>query len=170
LTNYDRTTMSNGRNMVGAAAEVERAVGEETLLRAMFGGDTAAVTRVSRAAVEFYPKKATLSAWTAIAKAGSKQGAPEMAEAYIAASLLHEKRLPSDSDTRIWPSQYLSQQRFSDITRSQKAALLEQAKAMRERVGPEAFDQAFCNFDERAALVAMRAVRADLVENWQRVL
>jgi hypothetical protein len=169
-TAYDRTTMSNGRNMVAAAAELEQAVGEEVLLRAMFGGDAAAVTAVSRAAVELFPKRATLAAWDAIAKAGAKRGAPEMAEAYVAASLMHENALPSDVDSRIWPGAHLPQRRFSDITRPQKSALLAQARAMRERVGAAAFDQAFCNFDDRAALVAMRAVRADLVANWKRVL
>jgi len=167
---YDRTTMSNGRNMVAAAAELEQAVGEEVLLRAMFGGDAEAVKAVSRAAVELFPKRPTPAAWSAIAKAGSKRGAPEMAEAYIAACLMHENALPSDGDSRIWPGAHLPQQRFSDITRSQKNALLSQARTMRERVGAAAFDQAFCNFDDRAALVAMRAVRADLVANWKRVL
>ncbi|HEY9024267.1 MAG TPA: hypothetical protein VIP05_08200 [Burkholderiaceae bacterium] len=169
-TQYDRTTMSNGRNMVAAAAELEQVVGEQVLLRAMFSGDAAAVTAVSRAAVELFPKKATPAAWNAIAKAGSKRGAPEMAEAYIAASLLHAKALPSDGDSRIWPGAHLPQRRFSEITRSQRNALLAQARAMRERVGQVAFDQAFCNFDDRAALVAMRGVRPDLVANWKRVL
>jgi hypothetical protein len=120
--------------------------------------------------VELFPKRLTPAAWNAIAKAGSKRGAPEMAEACIAACLMHENALPSDHDSRIWPGAHLPQRRFSDITRSQKTALLAQASAMRERLGPAAFDQAFCNFDDRAALVAMRAVRADLVANWKRVL
>lgn len=170
LTQYDRTRMSNGRNMVGAAAELEQAIGEETLLKAVFGGDANAVTAVSRAAVELYPKRATHGAWQAIAVAGRKQGATQLAEVYIAASLLHEKKLPDDSDWKVSPRAHLSLLSFSEITRAQKKTLLAQAEATRQRVGPEAFDQAFCNFDERAATVAMRAIRADLVANWQRVL
>jgi hypothetical protein len=170
MTAYDITTMSNGRNMVGAAAALEHAVGEDTLLRAMLGGDAAAITAVSRAAVDLYPKVATIGAWNAIANAGRKRGAEQMAEAFIAASLLHEKKLPDNGDSRIWPGAHLSIRQFSDIARPQQRALLAQAAAMRERVGESAFDQAFCNFDERAALVAMRALRADLAANWQRVL
>lgn len=170
LSAYDVTRMSNGKNMVGAAAELEQAVGEATLLKAVFGGDAQAVSQVSRAAVELYPKKATQGAWQAIAVAGRKQGAHEMAEAYLAASLLHDKKLPDDSNWRISPRAHLPLTRFSDITKAQKKALLAQAEAARERLGAEAFDQAFCNFDERAATVAMRAIRSDLLANWKRVM
>jgi hypothetical protein len=166
---YDRTRMSNGRNMVAAAAELEQVVGEQTLLKAMFGGDASAVTAVSRAAVELYPKKATHGAWNAIAVAGRKEGAHELAEGYLAASLLHEKKLPDNGNWRISPRAHLPLTQFSQITSAQKRQLIAQGQAARERLGP-VFDQAFCNFDERAATVAMRAVRKDLLANWQRVL
>jgi hypothetical protein len=170
LSGYDVTRMSNGRNMVGAAAQLEQVVGEQVLLNAMFGGDAKAVSEVSRAAVELFPKKATTGAWNAIGAACRKQGAHEMAEAFLAASLLHEKKLPADSDWRMSARAHLPLLRFSDVTKAQKKALLAQADAARQRLGAAVLDQAFCNFDERAATVAMRAIRSDLLANWQRVL
>lgn len=169
LSGYDVTRMSNGRNMVGAAAQLEQVVGEQVLLSALFGGDAKAMREVSKAAVELFPKKATPGAWKAIGAACRKEGAHEMAEAFLAASLLHEKKLPADSDWRMSARAHLPLMRFSDVTKAQKKALLAQADAARQRLGP-AFDQAFCNFDERAATVAMRAIRGDLLANWKRVL
>jgi len=47
--------------------------------------------------------------------------------------------------------------------------LIEQGKKALERLGPK-FDQAFYNFDEEVARVAIKEVRADLLANWKPVL
>jgi hypothetical protein len=107
LTEYDSTRMFNGKSMQKAAAEMEQAIGKETLHKAMFSGDPNAVTKLSKAAVDIFPKEVTQGAWNAISKAGKKAGAHEMAEAYLAASLVHTKKLPSNSDWRISPRAHL---------------------------------------------------------------
>ena len=56
---YDFKKMANGKNMVKAARELEKAVGEATLMRAYFGGDKNAIRKVLRAADKIYPKKTT---------------------------------------------------------------------------------------------------------------
>lgn len=171
-SDYDRTTLSNGKNMQQAAQELEAAVGEPMLLRAYFSGNKAAIRAISRAAVDIYPQKVSPGTWNAALEVGGKEGAActkKLAECFIAASLLSEGKLPPNADASSMRRSQLPVSAFSRINDRQQAALLKQAEAARERLGPK-FDQAFYNFDEGAAKQALRAVRDDMMANWKNVL
>lgn len=169
---YDIETLSNGKKMRQATQELEAAVGDATLMRAYFGGDAAAIRKVSRAAVNIFPKSVTLGAWNAIEKvAGNKDKSytQQLAECFVGASLVGEGKLPPYINNLSYASNYLSVYDFSQINAKQQKEITNQAKQVRERLGAK-FDQAFYNFDEKAAKMAMRAVHEDLRANWKCVL
>lgn len=169
---YDQRGMANGKRMLQAAQELEAALGEATLMRAYFKGDKAAIRKLSRAAVDIYPKKVSPAAWSAALAVGGKDGSRQLAECLVAASLLSEGRLPRNAivfSIAELPGWHLPINHFSDINTAQQEKLIEQGKKARERLGPK-FDQAFYNFDKEAAKQAMKQVREDLLANWKPVL
>lgn len=164
---YDWMRMVNGKSLLRAARELEEAVGKETLERAYFGGDAAAISAVSRAAVDIYPKRVTGNAWSAIKRFGGGDGTQQLAECFVGASLLDEGKVPRNGIG--WAGKYLPVMNFSDIKGKQQTELKKQAQQARARLGAT-FDQAFYNFDSAATVKAMSAVRSDLRANWKRVL
>ena len=169
---YDQTGMANGKRMLQAAQELETALGEATLMRTYFKGDEAAIRKLSRAAVDIYPKKVSPAAWSTALAVGGKEGSRQLAECLIAASLLSEGRLPRNAivfSIAELPGWHLPINHFSDINTAQQEKLIAQGKKPRERLGPK-FDQAFYNFDKEAAKQAMKQVRGDLLANWKSVL
>lgn len=168
-TAYDDAVMNNGKKMREAAEELEKTIGEATLIRAFFSGDKAAIRKISRAAVDIYPQKVTPGAWSAIATVGGKEGARELAECFVGASLLAEGRMPPDDVGVAFAASHLPVKNFYGINSKQQKAMLEQAKQARDRLGAK-FDQAFYNFDEKAARQAMKAVHKDLLVNWEPVM
>ena len=173
LSLYDRQKLANGKRLPQAARELEEKVGEPTLLRAYFRGDAAAIRKLSRAAVDIFPKKANAVAWNFIDRAGSLRGSQQLAECFVGASLLHERKLPdsysADTPEGSYAGRYLPVRRFSDITPKQAQRMKEQAEQARERLGPK-FDQAFYNFDTQALEKSMKGLREDLLMHWKPVL
>lgn len=146
------------------ALKLEEAVGEETLKLAYFSGDKDAISKISRAAVDIYPKKVTIAAWNAATKVKNTGGMRRLVECFAGASLLAEGKLPG-----YYTGMYLPVQHFSSMDSWQKKAILEQAKQARDRLGAK-FDQAFYNFDKTATDQAMKAVHEDLLANWEPVM
>lgn len=174
LSFYDRQTLSNGKKLSQAARELEEKVGEPTLLRAYFKGDAAAIRKLSRAAVDVMPKEANAVAWNFIHSVGKLRGSQQLAECFVGASMLHERKLP-DSYSASKPKgshagRYLPVGRFSDIRPEQAQRMKEQAEQARERLGPSKFDQAFYSLDTQVLAQSMRSLREDLVMHWKPVL
>jgi len=169
---YDRAKMDNGKRMIHAAQELETTVGEATLMRAYFKGDKAAIRKVSRAAVDIFPKKVTFSAWNAIGKVvgKNKKDAQRLAECFLGASLVNEGKLPSHMNGLGYAGEYLPVFNFWQITDKQQKDLKRQAQQVREQIGAKKFDQAFYNFDEKAAEGALKAVSKELLSKWEPVL
>jgi hypothetical protein len=167
-TAYDPLVMENGKSMVGTAAELERIVGKKALRRAYLGGDPAAISKVSRSAVDLYPKKPSTWVWLEICDNMPRRVAPKAAECLIAASLIDCGRLPPEQFLRV-PVQGLPLRRFADITAKQKRQLREQGLAVRDRLGAS-WNQAFYNFDHHVGLPALARLSADLEKHWRPVL
>ena len=70
------------------ALKLEEAVGEETLALAYYSADKDAISEISRAAVDIYPTKVTIAAWSAIKMAKDKRDVRKLAECFAGASLL----------------------------------------------------------------------------------
>jgi hypothetical protein len=137
---YDYQKLSNGKTLTQAARELEDKVGEPTLLRAYFKGDAAAIRKLSRAAVGVMPKETNAVVWNFINSVGKLHGSQQLAECFVGASLLHERKLPDSGSTKkpkgSYAGRYLPVERFSDITPKQAQRIKEQAEHARERLGP----------------------------------
>jgi hypothetical protein len=152
------------------AQELAEVVGDVTLMRAYFSGDTDAISEISRTAVDIYPKKVARAAWFVIDGFPEKEDKRKIAECFVGASLLAEGTLPPLDDGSCFAGQHLPVKCFSDIVNPrQQNAILKQAKQARDRLG-EKFDQAFYNFDLNAAYFAMVDVSDDLLDNWKPVM
>ena len=92
---YDLSKLPNGKRWSQAAAELEQAVGTETLRRAYFGGDVDAIKKVSVAVVNIWPKAPTLAAWHSIQSSPRSQR-QSLAECYVGAALISTGKLPPD--------------------------------------------------------------------------
>lgn len=173
LAPYDFSRLSNGKRWSAAAAELEQAVGTDTLQRAYFSGDADAVRAVSAATIEIWPKDVTNTAWRSI-RSGSHEQRRRLAECFVGAALIATGNVPPEpapgSGSRgNWAMDYLPVTRFSNITPPQAQALRAQAEALRARLGP-AFDQAFYGFDEAIQGEAMASIRAGIHAAWKPVL
>jgi hypothetical protein len=173
-TAYDSQKLSNGKTLTQAAAELEKAVGEPTLLRALFKGDALALRQVSQAAVAVFPKKSSAATWRAIESAVANGSAQLLAECFVGASLLHEGKVPeilNPKTKRIASAhRYRPVHRFSDNTPQQQKNLRLQAKRLRSEIGETKFDQAFYNFDREATQQALTTLQRKLQDHWPTVL
>lgn len=163
---YDSEVFPNGKKVMQAAQELEEAVGEATLLRAYFSGDKAAIRKVSRAAVDIFPKMVTLGVWDAIQEVAANKDnryIQPLGECFVGASLLSSGELPPKIP------QYQRVFDFSQINAEQQKEIKNQAEQVRERLGT-AFDQAFYNFDKDEAEESIKLVYEDLRTHWKSVL
>ncbi|WP_197329799.1 hypothetical protein [Ralstonia syzygii] len=160
---YDVMKLPNGRRLKTAAADIERAVGKETLQRAYFSGDQDAIDKVATAIVNIWPKAPTLTALDSIGqrKPPKRQ---VLAECFAGASLLHVGQLPGG-----WTRGFLPVSDFAQISAGQAEQMRRQAEDARKRLG-EAFDQAFCNFAPGPQKAALVSIEKDLMDHWERVL
>jgi hypothetical protein len=170
---YDFRRLPNGKRWSAAAAELEQAVGSETLQRAYFSGDADAVRAVSAATIEIWPKDVTNAAWRSI-RAGSREQKRRLGECFVGAALIATGKVPPEprpgsGNSGNWAMDYLPVTRFSDIAPHQAEAIRTQAEALRAELGP-VFDQAFYGFDEAIQGEAMAAIRAAIHAAWKPVL
>jgi hypothetical protein len=173
LSKYDFNKLPNGKRWSAAAAELEQAVGSETLQRAYFGGDADAIRAVSAAAIGIWPRDVTNAAWRSI-KSGSREHQRRLAECFVGAALIATgmvppEPVPGSGNNGNWAMDYLPITKFSKITPQQAQALQTQAEALRARHGPT-FDQAFYGFDEAMQGEAMASIRKDIHAAWKPVL
>jgi hypothetical protein len=171
---YDFNRLSNGKRWSAAAAELEQAVGSDTLQRAYFSGDADAVRAVSAATVEIWPKDVTNTAWRSIRSSGGRKEQQRLAECFVGAALLATGRVPPEprpgsGNNGNWAMDYLPVATFTKITPPQAQALKTQAEALRARLGP-VFDQAFYGFDAAIQGEAMASIRAAIHAAWKPVL
>lgn len=173
LNSYDFSRLANGKRRSQAAAELEQAVGSDTLQRAYFSGDADAVRAVSAATVEIWPKDVTNAAGRSI-RAGTRAEQRTLAECFVGAALIvtgtvPPEPLPGSGNNGNWPLDYLPVTQFSRISPAQTEALRTQAEALRADLGP-AFDQAFYGFDWEIQGEAMAQIRAAIHAAWRPVL
>ncbi|AXV77953.1 MULTISPECIES: hypothetical protein [Ralstonia solanacearum species complex] len=163
FTPLDIMTLPNGKRLKAAAADLERAVGKETLQRAYFSGDQGAIDKVATAIVNIWPKAPTLTALDSIGQRRPRKR-QVLAECFAGASLLHVGQLPDG-----WTRGFLPVYDFAQISAGQAEQMRRQAEDARERLG-EAFDQAFCNFAPGPQKAALVSIEKDLMAHWKRVL
>lgn len=173
LSRYDFAKLPSGKRWSAAAAELEQAVGSETLQRAYFSGDADAIRAVSAAAIGIWPRDVTNAAWRSI-RSGSREHQRRLAECFVGAALIATGKVPPEpvpgsGNNGNWAMDYLPVTQFSKITPQQAEALQTQAEALRARLGP-AFDQAFYGFDEAMQGEAMASIRDDVHAAWKPVL
>ncbi len=170
---YDLSRLPNGKRWGTAAAELEQAVGTETLQRAYFSGDADAIRKVSAAVVDVWPKEATNTAWQAISLSRTQQRR-SLAECFVGAALLSTGKLPPDpgmgsGNSGNWAWAHLPVGQFRQITPRQAKAIQEQAQALRSKLGGT-FDQAFYGFNSHTQGKAMEAIQAQIHREWKPVL
>lgn len=169
----DFSRLSNGKRWAAAAAELERAVGGDTLQSAYFGGDADAIRAVASAAVNIWPKDVTNTAWRSI-KSGNRAQQQRLAECFVGAALLATGRVPPEptpgsGNDGNWAMDYLPVAKFSRIAPAQAEAIRTQAGELRARLGA-AFDQAFYGFDRETQGQAMAEIRDAIHAAWKPVL
>ena len=173
LSPYDFERLPNGKRWATAAAELERAVGSDTLQRAYFSGDADAIRAVSAAIVDIWPKDVTNAAWRSI-RSGDRGEQQRLAECFVGAALLATGKVPPEpapgsGNNGNWAMDYLPVATFNRISPAQAQALRTQADAMRAQLGT-AFDQAFYGFDREAQGQAMAQIRGAIRAAWKPVL
>ncbi|QCR10235.1 type III effector [Brenneria rubrifaciens] len=161
---YHRFKLPSGDSWPQAAQRVESKVGEDTLLRAFFGGDSSAISKVSTAAAQVYPQVASQRTESQIWLAGQLRGSQQLAECYAGALLAADQPLPDS-----WTRNMLPVFSFSDIKPEQAKLMQEQAQASRQRMG-EVFDAAFFSADTKTQQQSLGALREDLLMYWKPVL
>lgn len=169
----DFRRLSNGKRWATAAAELEQAVGRDTLQRAYFSGDADAIRAVTYAAVNIWPKDVTNTAWRSI-KSGNRAQRQWLAECFVGAALLATGSVPSEptpgsGNDGNWARDYLPVTTFSRISPSQAEAIRMQAGELRAQLGT-AFDQAFYGFDRETQGQAMAQIRDAIHAAWNPVL
>lgn len=169
----DFSRLPNGKRWSTAAAELERAVGSDTLQRAYFSGDGDAIRAVTSAAVNIWPKDVTNTAWRSI-KSGNRVQQQRLAECFVGAALLATGSVPAEptpgsGNDGNWAMDYLPVAKFSRISPGQAEAIRTQAGELRARLGT-AFDQAFYGFDRENQGQAMAQIRDAIHAAWKPVL
>ncbi|HEX8956009.1 MAG TPA: hypothetical protein VF798_07035 [Burkholderiaceae bacterium] len=170
---YDLSKLPNGKRWSQAAAELEQAVGTETLHRAYFGGDVDAIQKVSAAVVDIWPKAPTLAAWRSIQSIPRSQR-QSLAECYVGAALISTGKLPPDpapgaGGNGAWAWSFLPVGQFRQIMPKDSETILQQTEALKAKLGAQ-FDQAFFGFDPDTQGAAMRAVSSQIHGAWKPVL
>ena len=173
LSSYDFSRLSNGKRWSAAAAELEQAVGSDTLQRAYFSGDADAVRAVSAATISIWPKDVTNTAWRSI-RSHSPREQQALAECFVGAALLATGAVPAEprpgsGNDGNWPMSYLPVMEFNQISPAQAEALRTQAETVRSYLGPE-FDQAFYGFNQEMQGEAMAHIRGAIHAAWRPVL
>ena len=161
---YHEFKLSNGKTWTQAANEIEQKVGEETLLKAVFSGDKNAISDVSSAAANIYPKAYSTQVWNNIGLVTEMRGTQELTECYVGALAANEVEIP---DTYSKP--YLPVSFLDNISAQDRQQMAEQAKACQERMG-DVFNAAFFGFDKDGQKDALKAVREDVKMYWKPVL
>ncbi|TAM85161.1 hypothetical protein EPN42_15970 [bacterium] len=164
---YDSNKLANGKKWTAAAAELEAVVGKDTLHRAYFGGEAAAIKQVTAAIVDIWPKTPLDNVWRTI-RFEPQRYKQALGECFVGLSLWHTNQMPKLSGYH-YAFDLLPIAHFSNIRQKDAARMVAQAKAAHKRLGP-ALDQAFFNMDNEASRGALRQIRGDLLEQWEPVL
>ncbi|WP_146013948.1 hypothetical protein [Trinickia dabaoshanensis] len=170
---HDFSRLSNGKRWATAAAELERAVGSDTLQRAYFSGDADAIRAVTSAAVNIWPQDVTNTAWRSI-KPSNRAQQQRLAECFVGAALLATGSVPPEptpgsGNDGNWAMDYLPVATFSRISPTQAEAIRMQAGELRAQLGT-VFDQAFYGFDRETQGEAMAQIRDAIHAAWKPVL
>ncbi|SDW61936.1 hypothetical protein SAMN05444064_105113 [Pseudomonas syringae] len=161
---YHDFKLATGDSWPGAAKRIEGAVGEDTLLKAFFGGDDHAIGEVARASAQIYPKLASSRTEQELYRAGMLRGSQQLAECYAGALLASDQPLPES-----WTRNMLPVFSFSDMQPEQANKVKRQAEKSRERMGI-VFDAAFFSPDLKTQRQALGMLREDLLMHWENVL
>ncbi|MEW5289212.1 type III effector [Erwinia papayae] len=161
---YHGFKLPSGRSWPQAAQDVEKKVGEDTLLRAFFSGDDDAIRKVSTAAAQVYPQAASQQTESQIWLAGQLRGAQHLAECYAGALLVAGQSLPES-----WTRNMLPVFSYNEITDHQASQIKQQALESKQRMG-DVFDAAFFAADLKTQKTALGMLREDLLMHWKPVL
>ncbi|MFH7343216.1 type III effector [Pseudomonas syringae pv. tagetis] len=161
---YHGFKLATGDSWPGAAKRIEGAVGEDTLLKAFFGGDDDAIGEVAKAAARIYPRLASSRTEQELYRAGMMRGSQQLAECYAGALLASGQPLPKS-----WTLNMLPVFSFSDMQPEQAKKAQLQAEKSHERMGI-IFDAAFFSPDLKTQRQALGMLREDLLMHWEKVL
>jgi hypothetical protein len=174
-----RTPVELARTVVEAMGQD----GEETLKKAYFSGDPAALKKLDDAMFQVLPRKVTPNAWPALQKIGgpmSKMRPEKLVEMFIGSMLIHSpQELVKALDRAIDTLPPATARQLDEWMRTRDAddphnpatmltAIRRQTLELRERIGADRFDTVFCrhNLDPRQRVTMMR----ELTDLWQPVL
>ncbi|WP_158534267.1 hypothetical protein [Paracidovorax avenae] len=164
---YDFSKLANGKRLKAAAAELEATVGKEVLRKAFFAGDPQAISQVTDAVLDIWPKRPNFSAWPMVRWLPRHQQ-QALGECFVGLSLLDQQKLPTTSHS-VWASQLLPVWTFDSISKQQAQRMQEQAEEARNRFG-RPFDRAFCHTDPEVQAAAMQKIGEELARWWKTVL
>lgn len=161
---YHGFKLATGDSWPAAAKRIEGAVGEDTLLKAFFGGDDDAISEVAKAAAQIYPRLASSRTEQELYRAGMMRGSQQLAECYAGALLASGQPLPER-----WSRNMLPVFSFSDMQPEQAKKAQLQAEQSHERMGI-IFDAAFFSPDLKTQRQALGMLREDLLMHWENVV
>ncbi|GKQ29880.1 type III effector [Pseudomonas syringae pv. theae] len=161
---YHGFKLATGDSWPAAAKRIEGAVGEDTLLKAFFGGDDDAISEVAKAAAQIYPRLASSRTEQELYRAGMMRGSQQLAECYAGALLASGQPLPES-----WSRNMLPVFSFSDMQPEQAKKAQLQAEQSHERMGI-IFDAAFFSPDLKTQRQALGMLREDLLMHWENVV
>ncbi|RMP27629.1 Type III effector HopV1 [Pseudomonas syringae pv. delphinii] len=161
---YHGFKLTTGDSWPDAAKRIEGAVGEDTLLKAFFGGDDDAISEVAKAAAQIYPRLASSRTEQELYRAGMMRGSQQLAECYAGALLASGQPLPES-----WSRNMLPVFSFSDMQPEQAKKAQLQAEQSHERMGI-IFDAAFFSPDLKTQRQALGMLREDLLMHWENVV
>jgi len=186
---YDNARVSTPERLTwtNVGDRAAQAIGEVTLMEAYFGGNEAAIRQLNDTLFHLLPKTAVAQAWNALQVAGGPtyvQRPEKLAEMYVGALMIHNPKSASQGIQHLiesLPPQAREQFReiisrlateLSDTDprhpKNIAGQIQQQAIALRQRVGPEKFDLAFCR-DDLDPKVRKQLMR-ELASQWQPVL
>lgn len=187
LSGYDLVPVEGlSGTPVDAARAIVKAMGsdgEETLKKAFFAGDAEALQKLDDAMFNVLPRGVTPRAWDALANIHGpipKRRPEKLAEMFLGSVLLHTPHIFSG----------LVQHGMRDMSAAQRRQLLDwmeqyqkddpnrlndalenlrvQTRELREKVGPDRFDTAFCRSNVEPK--ARRKLMIELADQWQLAL
>lgn len=161
---YHTFKLPSGKTWTEAAQQIEHKVGEDTLLGAFFGGNDAAIRKVSTAAAQVYPQVASQRTESQMWLAGNLRGSQHLAECYAGALLSAGEPLPNS-----WTRNMLPVFSFSDISHDKAQLMQQQAQQCKQRMG-DVFEAAFFAPDLKTQKTALGMLREDLLMHWKPVL